>query len=170
MSCCTDASPHKVALVLSLVLPLLPLNMRARAARMCRAWRAAAAHPALREELSFERCMRCVNDAALASLCTRAGAALRTLNLDADVCETVTAPGILAALRGGACTGLRCFLSRPLAAFSVVQVFDAEQIQDLAGACPLLQHAACAVRCKLSDLAAGFAALPGPMMLCSLLQ
>ena len=101
------ASPHKLAEALSLILPLLPLDSRARAACVCRAWRAATSHPALWEELSFERCTARVGDAALDSLCARAGAALRTLRLDSDECAQVTAAGMLAALRGGGCVGVR---------------------------------------------------------------
>jgi hypothetical protein len=70
-------SSHNVASALSMLLPLLPLDCRARAACVCRAWRAAAAHPDLWDELRFERCAAHVTDAALASLCARAGAALR---------------------------------------------------------------------------------------------
>ena len=83
-------SPHRAAEALSVLLPLLALDDRARAACVCRAWRAAAAHPGLWEELSFTRCVARVNDATLAALCARAGAALRTLSLDADACVRVT--------------------------------------------------------------------------------
>ena len=50
-------APHKLAEALSLLLPLPLLDTRARAACVCRAWRAAASHPALWEALSFERCV-----------------------------------------------------------------------------------------------------------------
>ena len=66
-----DGSADEVALALSFVLPLLPLDARARAACVCRAWRAAAAAPALWEELDFARCAARVDDATLAALCAR---------------------------------------------------------------------------------------------------
>ena len=62
-------SPHKLAQALSLLLPLLPLDTRARAACVCRAWRAAAAPPVLWAELSFEHCAVCIHNAALTKLC-----------------------------------------------------------------------------------------------------
>ena len=74
-SCWGDgASSHKLAEALSLLLPLLPLDCRARAACVCRAWRAATAHPALWEELNFEHCAVRVYNATLASTCRRRAA------------------------------------------------------------------------------------------------
>ena len=101
------ASPHELAEALSLILPLLPLDARARAACVNPAWRVAAVHPALWEELSFEGCTARVDDATLAALCARAAAALRTLDLEGDACARVTGKGMLTALQGGGCTGLR---------------------------------------------------------------
>ena len=100
-------SPHELAEALSLILPLLPLDARARAACVCRAWRTATSNPLLWEELRFAHCAAHVRDATLARLCARAGTALRTLDLDADACTHITAAGVLAALRGGGCTGVR---------------------------------------------------------------
>ena len=97
----------EVADLLSLILPLLPLDCRARAACVCRAWRAATAHPALWEELNFQRCYASVDDATLASLCARAGATLRALHLDRDACFHVTTYGFYAAIAYGGCTGVR---------------------------------------------------------------
>ena len=174
------AHPDDVALVLSLLLPLLPLDARACAACVCRAWRAAAAAPALWTELSFERCAARVTDAVLASVCARAGAALRTLRLDSDACTRVTGAGMVAALRGGGCADVHLLkaplpdarvpfhptLRLPEARVPRKQTWlTAEQVQHLAAACPTLQHAACAVRCRLSDAAAVATALPGPLML-----
>ena len=166
------ASPHMVAEALSLILPLLPLDSRARAACVCRAWRAATSHPALWEELSFERCTARVGDAALDSLCARAGAALRTLRLDSDECAQVTAAGMLAALRGGGCVGVRR-LSAPVPrsmttddidGFNKTKLLTTEEVKQLAAVCPALQHAACTVFFKLkNDVAAVLTALPGPL-------
>ena len=159
------ASPHELAQVLSLLLPLLPLDCRARAASVCRAWRAAAAHPSLWEELSFERCAVSITNATLAALCARAGAALRTLSLEGEACARVTDRGLVLALRDGGCTGLRR-LSTPLGLLELdSESLTAEQAQQLAAACPKLTHTACAVRCSALDAAAVVAALPGPLLL-----
>ena len=150
------ASPHELAEVLALVLPLLPLDSRARAACVCRAWRAATSHPALWEELSFERCTARVGDAALDSLCARAGAALRTLRLDSDECAQVTAAGMLAALRGGGCVGVRR-LSAPFMStddvdgYNETKMLATEEVKELAAVCPALQHAACSVLFTTKD-------------------
>ena len=159
-------SPHKLAQALSLLLPLLPLDTRARAACVCRAWRAAAAPPVLWAELSFEHCAVCIHNAALTKLCARAGAALRTLNLEAIPYILVTFDGVLAALRGGGCTGLRR-LSVPHRLgehFETCNWLSAEQVQQLAATCPRLTHTACSVRCSPLEAAAAAAALPGPLL------
>ena len=155
-------SPHELALALSFVLPSLPPDARARAACVCRAWRTAAAAPALWEELQFEDCAVRINDAALEALCARAGAALRTLSmsLEGGACARVTGDGMLAALRGGGCTGLRRLSTEAFWLW-----LTTEQVQQLAAACPTLTHTACAVRCSLLDAAAAAAALPGPLLL-----
>jgi hypothetical protein len=158
-----NTAPHKVAEALSVLLRPLPLDVRARAACVCRAWRAATANPELWEELSFERCAARVSDETLASLCARAGAALRTLRLDADTCWAVTGDGMLAALRNGGCTGVRC-LNRPATVdHETEHMFTLESAQQLAAVCPMLEHAACVVRCYLRDTPAALAALPGPL-------
>ena len=168
-----QASPHRLAEALSVLLPLLPLEARARAACVCRAWRAATSHPALWEELSFERFALRVNDATLSQLCARAGAALRTLTLDSDACKRTafrdgffTPNGLLAALRDGGCTGLRR-LNLPVSKvwFEREQELTAEVAQELAAACPALQHAACEVHCSLSEAVAVSTELPGPLTL-----
>ena len=156
---------------LSLLLPLLPLDVRARAACVCRAWRTATSNPLLWEELSFKRCAARVCDATLARLCARAGAALRTLDLEADACKLVCTAGLLAALRDGGCTGL-LRLSTLLTnnGRCLSQVLDAADVQELVAACPMLQYTACTVWCSLSDAAAVDAAaaataLSGPVTL-----
>ena len=163
------ASPHMVAEALSLILPLLPLDSRARAACVCRAWRAATSHPALWEELSFEGCAAPIDDATLASLCARTGAALRTLRLDSDECARVTAAGMLAALRGGGCVGVRR-LSAPFMStddvdgYNETKMLATEEVKELAAVCPALQHAACSVLFTMQDdIAAVLTALPGPL-------
>ena len=166
------ANPHKLAEALSLVLQHLSPDSRASAACVSRAWRAATSHPLLWEELTFECCTARVDNATLASLCKRAGAMLRTLYLDANVCNRVTAAGMLAALRDGGCTGVRR-LNAPLLQespgamdhFSCQQyrMLTAEEVQQLAATCSMLQHAACTVHCCLSDAAAASMALPGPL-------
>ena len=70
-----DTFPHEA---LQLILPLLPLDARACAACVCRAWHAATSNPLLWENLSFENCIAHADDATLATVCTRAGAALHT--------------------------------------------------------------------------------------------
>ena len=152
-------SPNELAEVLSLLLPLLPLDNRARAACVCFAWRGATGHPALWEELNFERCAVRITEATLGALCARAGAALRTLCLESDVCKRITGAGVLTALRDGGCTGLRRLCTPYSAAFSAT---SAEQV---AFACPTLQHAACTVRSSLADAIAALTALPGPLTL-----
>ena len=161
--------PHDVAWVLSLLMPLLPLDARARAACVCRAWRVATAAPPLWEELSFERCAAGVSDAALAALCARAGAALRELRLDSDACTGVTSAGMPAALRDGGCTGVRRLWGPPRDEYSAErwtkELLTTEMVQQLAVACPMMEHAACSVRCHLSHAAAVVTALPGPLEL-----
>ena len=153
---------------LLLLLPFLPLDCRARAACVCRAWRAATAHPALWEALSFECCTARVTNAALSSLCACAGAALRTLRLDANVCADVTPDGMLAALRGGVCTGVQClhapYVSVDKTMFSG-RVLTAGMAQELAALCPMLQYSEFSVRNKLSDAVAVLGLLPGPLTL-----
>ena len=151
--------PHEA---LSVMLPLLPLDARARAACVCRAWRAMLAHPRLREELSFERCTARVDNATLASLCARAGSALRTLCLDAHACTRVTGSGLVAALSDGHCSGLRR-LNAPIDRQPWQQTLTAVLVRRLVAACPKLQHAACAVSCSLADAAAVSAAVPGAL-------
>ena len=135
---------------LSFLLPLLPLDDRARAACVSRPWRAAAAHPSLWKHLSFEGCAFEVDDTTLTQLCARAGAALRTLDLDASACTRVTGAGLVAALRSGGCGGLRCLCALDASWTKRFQL-SAEEAQQLAAACPALQHAARSVRCSLSD-------------------
>ena len=154
-------SPHKLAEVLSLLLPVVPLDARARAACVCRAWRAATSHPALWEELDFEHCAVHVTNATLASLCARAGDALRTLRLELDACTHITSAGMLAALHNGGCTGLR----RLNGSAAGGPWLTAGMAQQLVAACPLLNHTACAVHCCLSDAAALATVLPGPLKL-----
>jgi hypothetical protein len=165
------ASPHELAEALSLLLARFPLDARARAACVCRAWRVAAAHPNLWAELSFKGCTAHCDNATLASLCARAGAALHTLRLDADACSRVTAAGMVAALRKGGFTGVRRLTAPPLQENEDLVSTDspkrltAELARQLAAAYPKLQHAACSVRCSLSDAAEAATTLPGPLTL-----
>ena len=161
---CGSASPNKLAEALSLLLPLLPLDCRARAACVCRAWRAATAHPSLWEELNFANCAVCVNDAKLALLCGRAGAALRTLYLCVRANMRVTGAGLVTALRDGGCTGVRrltCVVGDRQHPKPLTPVL----VQQLAAACPMLQHAECTVYCHPSKAAAVLTVLPGPLTL-----
>ena len=157
-----DASPHKLAEVLSLVLPLLPLDARARAARVCRAWRTAAAHPELWKELDFAGCATnpLFDGKTLAKLCARAGAALRTLRLDPLPCRRVRTEELLAALRKGGCTGLRS-----LSALQHRVELTPKLAKKLVAACPLLQHTEVTVHCTMSEVATVLTALPGPLAL-----
>ena len=134
-----DTFPHEA---MPLILPLLPLDARARAACVCRAWRAAA--PRFWEELNLERCTAHIHDESIATLCARAGAALRALRLDRRACMLVTDAGILAALRDGGCTGLRRLCLQET-------VLSAAVVKQLAAACPVLQVAACHVSCRMSE-------------------
>ena len=160
-----DTFPHEA---LVLVLQQLPLDARACAACVCPAWRAATAHPLLWQELSFERCAVHINDATLATLCSRAGAALRTLNLSAGsrACFDITSEVMVTSLRGGGCTGLRRLDTLlPHAEFRHHHCLTAQLALLLAAACPLLQHAACTIHCTPPMVAAVLTALPGPLTL-----
>ena len=154
------------------VMRLLPLDARARAACACRTWRGAALDPDL--------CLRvlyldgdsrgALRDDTVARLCARAGATLRELRLDSPACAPhVTAPGVLAALRAGGCTGvLRLALPVPErgAVQDVRYSLSMRQAQELAAACPALEHTACGVRCvDPDDVATACALLPGPLTL-----
>ena len=156
-----SALQHEALLLL--LLPLLPLDARARAACVCRAWRAATAHSGLWEALSFERCAARVSNATLASLCARAGAQLRTLYLDAEACTRVSAAGMLAALRDGGCTGVRRLRGSPRYWFDFnwPSELTAQEVQQLVAACPVLQYAECSLRCSIPDATAALTALPG---------
>jgi hypothetical protein len=107
-----DACAHDLALVLSLVLPQLPLDARASAACVRRAWRTATA-------------------------------SLRSLRLDTCTGCRVHGLGVLAALRGGGCTGVRhLHLTEPTASpffgvGSCHHALSARQALKVAAACPL---------------------------------
>ena len=148
--------------VAQLVLPLLSLEERARAACARKAWRVAAATPALLTELNFARCAAQVTDDALKTLCAHAGAELRTLRF--DTCMKVTGEGVIAALHDGGCAGVRC-IDAPNAIFSRLWLSPALVVK-LVAACPKLEHTACVVRSE--SLTAGVQAatmLPGPLNL-----
>jgi len=154
--------PHEAALAVLML--WLPPELRARAACVCRSWCTAAAHSSPWAELSFERSVMRLTDATLAALCLRAGAALRTLRLDADACTLITGAGLVAALRDGGCTGVRR-LDMHAGCLPKCRALTAELAHQLAVACPALQHASCEIKCSLSDAAAASAALPGPQWL-----
>ena len=153
------------------VLRLLPLDVRAYAAGVCPAWRAAAGDAALWHTLHFCSGVRCtLNDAVLAQLCKRAGAKLRELRLDASARVKVSAAGVVTALHEGGCTGLRrltlptpdCTDDWPLGKYRCMRVNAAQ----LAAACPALEHTACCVElARPEDVATACALLPGPLTL-----
>jgi hypothetical protein len=79
----------------------------------------------------------------------------------------VTAAGMLVALRGGGCAGVRR-LDAPHGGrrWSQQHNLTADEALQLAAACPNLQHVACEVECSLPDEAAAvLAALPGLLSL-----
>ena len=119
--------------VLPLLLPLLPLDSRARASCVCRAWR--TMFPPPREELSFERCTARLDNATLALLCARSGDALRTLCLDAHACTRIDGSGLVAALRDGGCVGL-LRLDAPTERRPWQQTLPARLVRELTAACP----------------------------------
>jgi len=151
------------------VLRLLPLDVRARAACVCRTWRDAAADPALFATLWLDDSSAGeLNNKILARLCARAGAALRELRLDVPgrLCEAVTSAGVIAALNACGCTGVqRLTLSTSTQLGNASQLI-AEQAVQLAAACPTLAFTACCVRCfSAEDMATACANLPGPLTL-----
>jgi hypothetical protein len=93
-------SSHAHAMLV-LTLRGMPLSERARAARVCRVWRDAAACPSLWRVLRFDDCGAvALSDAGLARLCARAGAALREVHLaamrartDSGCCASMAAYG-----------------------------------------------------------------------------
>ncbi len=121
-----------------------------------------------------------MTDAGLVTLCARAGAALRTLDLDAPVYVYTTSPGVVAALRDGGCTGLRRFAA-PTHLVNGYKNYThhmtSELVWQLVAACPVLEHTAFSVSGRLhmglsdenkQDVAAvalAAAALPGPLTL-----
>jgi len=153
------------------VMRLLPADACARAACVCRSWRDAAADPAQLAALWFDdSSVGKLNDKALARLCVRAGAALRELRLESPACHRVTATGVIAALNSGGCAGVQRLtfptrdrvISNDLNSAGV----NAEQAQQLAAACPALEHAACLVRCaRPEDVATACSLLSGPLAL-----
>ena len=153
--------------MLALLLPLLPPDAAQCVAATCRAWRAAAASaPERWRALDFRGCGVTVDDAALLTLCARAGAQLRELHLDAACCEGVTIAGTLAALRNGGCAGLRRFEARVSPVDDAVGTLRAPEACALAAACPALEHATCHVVCdNAGDAASAGAALPGALTL-----
>jgi len=148
---------------------MMPLNDRARAACVCSTLRDAAADPSLWLALRFDDGFSlALNDARLALLCARAGAALRELRLDAPrfACRAVTAAGVIAALRAGGCAGVqRLTCSRSMWKALAESFMSAEQAQQLAAACPALEHTACCVDVASADDVATACALPGPLSL-----
>jgi len=157
--------PHEA---LTHVLRMMPLDMRARAACVCRTWRHAAADPALFAALWLDKSSAGVlNDAELLRLCGLAGAALRELRLNSRaVCWRVSAAGVVAALRAGGCAGVqRLTLSTTSLLTQNEKRLTAVQAQQLAVACPALEHTACYVNCASADDVVTACALPGPLML-----
>ena len=149
------------------VLPLLPLDARARAACARKAWRTEAAAPALWAELNFEHCAVRVTDATLAALCARAGPALRSLHLDTYACHYLSGGGLVTALRAGGCAGLRCLGSFSGRRYTRTIRFTPALAAQLITTCPQLEHAECEVVCASVAEAAQVAcsSLPGPLKL-----
>jgi len=158
-------SSSRAHTVLVQVLRLLPLDVRARAACVCRSWRDAAADPALFAALWFDDSSAGkLSDAVLSRLCMLAGAALRELRLNAPACDTVSAAGVLAALRAGGCAGVQRLMFPTGWRRGTEKSLKAEQTQELAAACPALTHTACCVRCdSAEDVATACDRLPGPL-------
>jgi len=156
--------PH--AILVQALRPL-PLDARARCACVCCAWRDASADPGALASLWFEeRCALELKDEVLARLCARAGAVLREVRLDADACDAVTVAGALAALRQGGCAGVQRLVLRTYNWWKDSDMLSAEQAQQLAAACPALEHAPCVVRCESAeDVTTVCASLPGPLTL-----
>ena len=143
------------------VLPLLPLDARARAACARKAWRTAAADPSLWVELDLERCATHVTDATVAALCARAGPALRSLRLGTVALRSTADAALLAALRDGGCIGVQ----RISVCGGIISVLPAVGLQ-LAAACPALEHMECQVVSHgFAEAARVAAALPGPLAL-----
>jgi hypothetical protein len=113
--------PH--ALVQAIFL-LLPVDARARAAAVCRGWRAVLADPSfwLRLDLSDARVTCPKTDAALLGAAARAGGLLQAL--DVTDCVDTTFDAVLAAVtaNGGALRELRTSDSVGLRAYESVQV------------------------------------------------
>jgi len=147
--------------VAQLVLPLLPPDARACVMCVRKAWFAAATgEPSLWAELSFERCAARVTDAALASLCKRAGPALTALRLDSLACSRVSATGMVAALRDGGCAGVRTLYAPTSCGLTPTLVAV------LVEACPGLRRTKCVVRyVHQAETAVALAQLPGPVTL-----
>ena len=70
---------------------LSPPDVRARAACVCRAWRAATAHPEMWEEPGFHRCVTLVNDNSTIELLALAGG-LRSETAPLCCCAAHAAP------------------------------------------------------------------------------
>jgi len=147
------------------VLRMLPLDDRARAACVCRTWHDAAADPALFAALWLDDSSTgWLNDAPLLQLCVRAGAALRELRLVGPASARVNAAGLIAALRAGGCAGVqRLMFPSTMGNYNCL---SAEQAQQLAAACPALEHTTCRVECESADdVTTACARLPGPLTL-----
>ena len=161
------ASPQAYAPLVQ-VLRLLPLDARARAACVCRAWREAAADGELWKVLRFDDGFSALLDnAALARLCARAGAELRELRLEAPACACVNADDVMDALCAGGCTGVRWLALTPPDGDAEIynkRLFPV-QARFLAAACPALEHAAFCICCDDAEDVAAACALPGPLTL-----
>ena len=161
------ASSDRAHEILAHVLCLLPLDVRARAACVCRMWRDAAAQKHLWRALRFDDGFAAaLSNEVLLQLCTRASATLRELHLDAPVCAAVTSNGVLAALRRGNCAGVQSvvLLAGPHSFNRLL--LSGGQARQLAATCPALKHAACEVYCRNPEDVAACAMLPGPLVLC----
>jgi len=156
---CVSLLPH---VMLVHVLCMVPQDARARAACVCRAWRDAAADPALLATLWLDDSSEGkMSDGELSRLCELAGATLRELRLDVPACAA-SIDGVIAALRAGGCVGVQRLALLTARGNSA----SAAQAQLLAAVCPALEYSKCLVHCdSAEDVAAVCARLPGPLKL-----
>ena len=141
---------------LRLVMHTLPLDARACAACVCRAWRDAARLPSRLQELTFEGCHRRIRKSPFLMLLSRAGASLsRLLIYDTNVRSDVTAFAVVRALSDGGCSQLRQLVLFPTRTrfgnFSMKQQLTAESLGLLMKACPQLEQLDCRIKSTTDD-------------------
>lgn len=151
------------------ILARLPLVERARCGLVCRRWKGLLREPSFWAELSFEGCLRSVDDAILAGLIRRAQGRLRSLDVSAQPCDylALCAPcsrePLLTALAAEGLTGALETLAtwRPGRWAHRRDPLESEAAAAaLAAACPRLTHASVDVSGDLSDVSAILRRLP----------